>query len=239
MKWHAFDTAGVLAAHAAEMLLGAIRGNPRIVLGLPTGRTPIAMYERVVRECAREYHCFRDVTTFNLDEYVGVPREHPGSYFTYMREHLFDHVDVDPRNAHIPDGTAWNLENECRHYEREIADAGGLDLTFLGLGRNGHIGFNEPGTPFDARTRVVELTESTRHANAACFPDGHVPTHAITMGIGTILDSRAIVLLVAGSGKEEALERLRSREVSPEFPASALWTHDDVTVLSAESGRHS
>ena len=233
MKWETFDSPEALADRAAHLLLTAIRENPKIVLGLPTGRTPVGMYHRVVRECSREYHCFRNVTTFNLDEYAGVSRDDPGSYFAYMKQHLFDHVDLDPANAHLPHGEAPDLPAECLRYEREIRDAGGLDLTFLGLGRNGHIGFNEPGTPFDARTRVVELTQSTRHANADLFPEGHVPTHAITMGIGTILESRSIVLLVAGSGKEEAVECLRSGDVSVDFPASALREHRDVTVLSA------
>lgn len=231
MNWQTFDSTDAFADAAARIFLDAIRSDPRIVLGLPTGRTPIGMYDRVVRECTREYHCFRDVTTFNLDEYAGVPREHPGSYFAYMKQHLFAHVDVDPQNTHLPNGMAPDLDAECARYENEIRDAGGLGLTFLGLGRNGHIGFNEPGTPFDARTRVVELTQSTRHANADCFPDGHVPTHAITMGIGTILDSAAIVLLVSGSGKEDALARLRGGEIDASFPASALWMHRNVRVL--------
>jgi glucosamine-6-phosphate deaminase len=233
MKWEAFESADALADRAAAIFLHAIRDDPRIVLGLPTGRTPVGMYERVVRECTREYHCFSDVTTFNLDEYAGVPREHPGSYFTYMKQHLFDHVDIDPRNTHIPDGSAPNLEVECRRYEDEIREAGGIDLMFLGLGRNGHIAFNEPGTPFDARTRVIELTPSTRAANAEFFPDGNVPTHAITMGIGTILDARAIVLLAAGAGKREAVERLRSGAVDESFPASALWKHANVIALTS------
>ena len=233
MNWQSFHTADALSAHAAAILLDAIRDDPRMVLGLPTGRTPIGMYDRVVRECSREYHCFRDVTTFNLDEYVGVGRDHPGSYSTYMRQHLFDHVDIDPKNAHIPDGMAAGLDGECHRYEGQLRDAGGLGLTFLGLGRNGHIGFNEPGTPFDSRTRVIELTESTRKANADAFPDAHVPTHAITMGIETILESRRIVLLVAGEGKQAAAERLRSGDLTTDFPASALWKHGDVTVLTA------
>jgi len=233
VQWEAFESPALLSEHAAELMLAAIRDHPRIVLGLPTGRTPIGMYERVVRECAREYHCFRDVTTFNLDEYAGVPPEHPGSYATYMKQHLFAHVDLDSSQAHLPNGMAADLDAECERYEREIRDAGGLELTFLGLGRNGHIGFNEPGSPFDARTHVVHLTESTRKANAEFFPDGNVPNHAITMGIATILESRRIVLLVAGSGKETALDRLRSGEITTDFPASALWKHGDVTVLSA------
>lgn len=228
MNWETVDSAEALSARAAELMFGAIVANPRVVLGLPTGRTPIGMYDRVVQECAREYRCFRDVVTFNLDEYCGVPQDHPGSYFTYMKQHLFAHVDLDPRNTHIPNG----LNPDPEGYEAEIRRAGGLDVTFLGLGRNGHIGFNEPGTPFDSRTRVVELTQSTRHANADLFPDGHVPTHAITMGIGTILESRAIVLLAAGAGKEEAIARLRSGEITEAFPASALHTHPNTTVLS-------
>lgn len=231
MQWRAFESAAAMSEHAAELLLDAIRTNPRIVLGLPTGRTPIGMYERVVRECEREYHCFRDVTTFNLDEYVGVAPEHPGSYATYMQQHLFAHVDLQPEQSHLPHGMAADLDAECARYEREIRDAGGLALTFLGLGRNGHIGFNEPGTPFDARTRVVTLTESTRKANAEFFHDGDVPTQAITMGIATILESQRIVLLVAGHEKEHALQRLRSAALDIDFPASALWTHRDVTVL--------
>ena len=233
MIWESFDDYEALSERAATILLDAIRNDPRAVLGLPTGRTPVGMYDRVIQECRREYHCFREVTTFNLDEYVGIPREHPGSYFTFMRRHLFDHVDIDPARTNIPDGTVPDLETECERYENAIAAVGGPALTFLGLGRNGHIGFNEPGTPFDSRTRVVQLTESTRIANAALFDDGQVPERAITMGIGTILRSAAIVLLVAGHGKEKALDRLRSGEKDEAFPASALWTHGNVRVLTA------
>lgn len=226
MNWQSFDSYESLSQTAADILLKAIRGNPREVLGLPTGRTPIGMYERVVAECHREYHCFREVTTFNLDEYVG-----SRSYYTFMKQHLFDHVDIDPARAHIPNGNAPDLNVECARYERAIAAAGGLGVTFLGLGRNGHIGFNEPGAQFDSRTRVVELTESTRKANQPHFPDGNLPTHAITMGIATILESREIVLLASGSGKREAIERLRSGVKDVSFPASALWLHDNVRVL--------
>ena len=229
MNWETVADYAALSQRAAEMLLAGIRRDPRLVLGLPTGRTPVGMYERVVAECAREYHCFRDVTTFNLDEYVGPSRE----YFTFMKRNLFDHIDIDPANAHIPDGAAPDLEAECARYERAIAAAGGLGLTFLGLGGNGHIAFNEPGTPWSSRTRVVELAESTRAANAALFPGEPVPTRAITMGIATILASRRIVLLASGERKRAAMEKLRSRVQSEEFPASALWTHADVTVLVA------
>jgi glucosamine-6-phosphate deaminase len=231
MQFEQFDSYDDLSARAAAILLEAIRDDPAAVLGLPTGRTPIGLYTRVVTECSREYHCFRNVTTFNLDEYAGIAPSHPGSYHAFMQQQLFDHVDIAPENAHIPNGDAPDLHAECARYESLIHAAGGLGITFLGLGTNGHIGFNEPGTPFDSRTRVVELTESTRAANAPLFPDGHVPTQAITMGIGTILGSRSIVLLASGEKKRDAIARLRSGEVTEEFPASALWQHADVRVL--------
>lgn len=231
MIWETLPDYDALSQRAASVLLDAIRANPRAVLGLPTGRTPIGMYDRVIAECSRQYHCFREVTTFNLDEYVGIPREHPGSYCAFMKGHLFDHVDLDTARTNIPDGMAADPAAECTRYERRIAAAGGLGLTFLGLGSNGHIAFNEPGTPFDSRTRVIALTPSTRAANASLFADGHVPTHAITMGIGTILESRRIVLLAGGKNKHEAIARLQSGKQSTDFPASALWRHDDVLVL--------
>ena len=232
MNWETLPDYDVLSDRAAEIFLEAILRNPRTVLGLPTGRTPVKMYERVVAACCRKYHCFSDVVTFNLDEYAGIERTHPGSYYTFMKQHLFNFIDIDPANAHIPNGAAADIEAECARYERDLAAAGGLDLTFLGLGSNGHIAFNEPGTPFDSRTRVVTLTESTRAANASLFPDGRVPTHAITMGIATILESKSIVLLASGEKKQAAIERLRSGEISDDFPASALWKHPDVTVLT-------
>jgi glucosamine-6-phosphate deaminase len=233
MNWETLTDYDALSDRAAKILLAVIRRDPHIVLGLPTGRTPVRMYERVVSVCSREYHCFREVVTFNLDEYVGIEQNHPGSYFTFMKRHLFDHIDIDPANAHIPNGAAPDLSAECARYEKTITDSGGLGLTFLGLGANGHIAFNEPGTPFDSRTRVVSLTESTRAANASLFSDGKVPTHAITMGIATILASKSIVLLASGEKKRAAIERLRSGEISEQFPASALRQHPDVTVLIA------
>jgi glucosamine-6-phosphate deaminase len=223
MNWETVADYGALSQRAAELLLAAIRRDPRIVLGLPTGRTPVGMYQRVVAECTREYHCFRDVVTFNLDEYVGPTRE----YLHFMKQNLFDYIDIDPANAHVPDGAAPDLDAECARYEHEITNAGGLGLTFLGLGSNGHIAFNEPGTPFASRTRVIALSEETRATNATAS------THAITMGIWTILESREIVLL-AGANKRAAIERLRSGEVSEDFPASALWWHRNVHVIVAQ-----
>ncbi len=231
MKWETLPDYNALSERAASILLDAIRADPKVVLGLPTGNTPMGMYARVVAECKREYHCFGEVVAFNLDEYVGIPREHPGSYFSFMRRHLFEHVDIDPKNTYIPNGRAPDLKVECDRYERAIRNVGGLGVTFLGLGSNGHIAFNEPGTPFESRTHVVALSESTRKANAAFFLDQPVPTHAITMGIATILDSKAIVVMASGAKKREAIARLRAGEQAPDFPASALGTHGNVIVL--------
>lgn len=231
MIWETFSGYDALSERAASILIDAVAGDPSIVLGLPTGRTPIGTYARLAAECARQYRCFSDVVTFNLDEYVGIPRDHSGSYARFMQRQLFDHVDLQPRNTHIPNGMAPDLGVECARYERALRSAGGLALTFLGLGSNGHIAFNEPGTPFDTRTHVAALSESTRKANAPFFLDQRVPTHAITMGIATILESRAIVLLASGERKREAVARLRSSEQNVSFPASALWRHTNVRVL--------
>lgn len=233
MRWIVVDDYAQLSRAAAQRMLESVREHPRCVLGLPTGRTPLGMYAEVVRECSAGPHCFREAVTFNLDEYVGIPSSHPGSYCSYMSRNFVSHVDLDPRNFHIPDGTAGDgaLAAECTKYERLLAAAGGLDLTFLGLGRNGHIGFNEPGAPFTSRTRVILLSESTRKANADDFAGGAVPDRALTMGIGTILESRSIVLLASGGSKREAVARLRSGEVTEEFPASALHGHSEVTIL--------
>jgi len=235
MNWETLADYPALSTRAASLLLDGIRRDPKLVLGLPTGNTPVGMYEGVIAECKREYHCFRDVVAFNLDEYVGIPRDHPGSYYMFMQAHLYSHVDIDDKNTYIPNGRAPDLKVESERYERAIRNAGGLGLTVLGLGSNGHIAFNEPGTPFESRTHVVALSESTRRANAAFFLDQPVPTHAITMGIGTILESRAIVLLASGAKKREAIARLRSGEQSVDFPASALWSHPNVLVLVDEA----
>lgn len=242
MKWVVVDDYDALSSAAARRLLDRLEEKPETVLGLPTGRTPVGMYARVVRTCGKKDPCFRQVTTFNLDEYVGIPASHPGSYSTFMKQHLFDHIDIDPERIHIPDGlgSRWagnadsldeRLKLECAAYEVSIADAGALDLTFLGMGQNGHIGFNEPGASFASRTRVIELSESTRRANAEHFRDENVPTRAITIGIATILESHSIVLMASGERKAESVARLATSGPSLDFPASALSTHPDVTVI--------
>lgn len=244
MEWEVLEDHARISERAAQILLDSIDSNPAVRLGLPTGSTPVGMYEHAVKLCRNRYHCFRDVVTFNLDEYVGIPREHPGSYFTYMRRKLFDHVDLKLDNAHVPWGDPAALKElfpeadfeealalECERYELEIAEAGGIDLLVLGLGRNAHIAFNEPGTPHSSRTHVILLDESTRRANAPHFAGEEVPHRAITMGIATILEARRIILLASGAGKSSALEALRSGVISEQIPASALHRHPDVRIL--------
>jgi glucosamine-6-phosphate deaminase len=234
-----------LSERAAQLVLTALDTNPRLVLGLPTGGTPEGMYERIAATCRRETHCFAAATTFNLDEYVGLPPDHPGSYAAYMHRHLFRWIDLPPERRRIPDGTAARvraerpgldleeaLAEECRRFEAALAAAGGLDLAVLGLGGNGHLAFNEPGSPFDSRTRVVELAADTREANARYFPSlDEVPRRAITMGLGTLLDARCLLVLASGERKAAAIARLAGGEPSEEFPASCVHRHSAVTVL--------
>ncbi|HVR44954.1 MAG TPA: glucosamine-6-phosphate deaminase [Thermoanaerobaculia bacterium] len=243
-SWRIVEDYDALSREAAAMFLGTVEENPRSVLLLPTGSTPEGMYRELVDAWRARRRSFRRVTTFNLDEYVGIPTSHRGSYRTYMQTRLFDHVDIEPARAHVPDGLATEirrehpgirldraLELECDRYEKSIRDAGGIDVAFLGLGRNGHIGFNEPGSPFDSRTRVVRLHESTRRANAPWFEGERVPERAITAGIATILDAKSIVLMASGTAKADAIARLARGEVDPTFPASALLAHPRVLFL--------
>lgn len=242
ISWKLVDDYDTLSREAASILLDAVDENKSLRLGLPTGSTPVGMYREIVRFCDSRYHCFRDVVTFNLDEYVGLPRTDPGSYFSFMKQYLFDHVDIDPSNTHVPWGDPEHLfrhssdlekalAEECERYESLIESEGGIDLMFLGLGANAHIAFNEPGISFDSPTHVVELDETTVQANARYFEHRDVPRRAITMGIGTILRARRLVLLAAGEKKRQAIEALRSGVISEDIPASALHRHQDVLVI--------
>ncbi|NIP96057.1 MAG: glucosamine-6-phosphate deaminase, partial [Akkermansiaceae bacterium] len=189
-----------LAAEIAELIRSRSAKGRKTVLGLATGGTPTSLYHELVRLHREEGLSFAHVITFNLDEYLDLPRDHPESYWTFMHRHLFDQVDIPPGNIHIPDGTANDPEAVCTSFESAIRDAGGIDLQILGIGRNGHIGFNEPGSPAGTRTRVVELSQSTTHRAAEAFGGvDNVPQRAITMGVATILDARRIVLLAFGN----------------------------------------
>lgn len=216
---------------AADWLASRLSGPA--TLGLATGGTPVGMYQELVRRYQTGEISFRNVRTFNLDEYVGLPADHPQSYRSFMRTHLFDHVDVDAENTYIPDGMASDPEAEARRYDRLLTEYGPIDAQVLGIGTNGHIGFNEPGTPFESRTHVIELAQATRESNARFFDSiDEVPRYAITVGIANILEAKAILLLARGANKAEALRRAFTEAPTPSVPASALQRHPNVTVIA-------
>ncbi|UWE05081.1 glucosamine-6-phosphate deaminase [Laceyella sacchari] len=222
-----------LCEKAAVMLISQVQQKPNAVLGLATGATPTGIYQKMVSDHQERGTSYAGVRTFNLDEYVGLPPEHPSSFAYYMRKQLFDRIDLPLAQTHIPSGIAADLEQECRQYEEAILAAGGIDMQILGIGMNGHIGFNEPGTPFQSVTHVVTLTESTRKANRRYFDEGEtMPSHAITMGLATIMRSKRIVLLVSGKHKAPILHRLLNEPVSEDLPASILKQHSHVTVIA-------
>ena len=220
------------------MLAGEIRERAAqgrtLVLGLPTGATPVPLYTELIRLHQEEDLSFRNVLTFNLDEYYGLPRGHPQSYHAFMRRTLFDHLDIPSSQTHLPDGMVAEGEvpEHCAAYEEKIRAAGGIDLQLLGIGRSGHIGFNEPGAEQDSVTRLVPLCPITRQDAAPAFGGlDRVPTHAITMGVSTILRARRITLLAWGSGKAGIVARAYRTSPTPDLPASFLHTHENCSLL--------
>lgn len=222
-----------LSKVAANIIINSVRTSNSITLGLATGGTMLGVYEMLIKDFRKNQTSYQHVYTFNLDEYVGLGSNHPNSYHYYMREKLFNHIDIPEDHIFIPDGTAEDLEYECYKYESEIQKMGGIDLQILGIGSNGHIGFNEPLTPFQSMTHVVQLASSTRIRNSRYFSDmSHVPTHAITMGIASIMQSKQIVLLASGIEKAEIMEKLFYGKVDESIPASILKKHFNVTILA-------
>jgi len=221
---------------AARALAGAIarqlRANPRLVIGLPTGRTPIPLYRELAALHAQGRVSFSRATTFNLDEFLGIGSGDPRSYHAFMRRHLFDRIDVPLRRVHLLDGAAPDVARECDRYERAIDRAGGIDLQILGLGGNGHIGFNEPGRALAARTHATTLRPATRRANAALFGGRvrDVPRAALSMGMATILRARRIVLLATGASKARCVSRMIDGPVTTRVPASFLQLHPRAEV---------
>ena len=217
----------------ARRVMEEVRNKPDIVLGLPTGRTPLQLYAELVRLHAAGELDFSRVTTFNLDEFLGVPATHAGSYRSYMKRYLFDHVNIDASRIHFLDGAANDPVEECERYEREIDRAGGIDLQIVGIGTNGHIGFNEPARELEARTHRVTLKPETRRSNAALFdgdPD-RVPAEALSMGMGTILQARTVVLLATGAGKAHCVERVVQGPITTSLPASFLQLHRHAELM--------
>jgi glucosamine-6-phosphate deaminase len=233
MKVRRFATQELATVYVAAMVESLVAREPHPVLGLATGATPIRLYDRLV-EFHQQGLSFTHVTTINLDEYVGLPATHPQSYHRFMREHLFDRIDIPLAQTYVPDGMAINIEDECERYDA-VLDAYPIDLQILGIGRNGHIGFNEPGISLKTRTHVIDLTEDTIKANARFFADAdQVPTRAITMGIQSILQAKAIILVAFGRDKAGAVRRALSGEVSTEVPASFLQMHANATFVLDE-----
>ena len=216
---------------AARRIASLISTKPDCVLGLATGSTPVSLYEELIRMHRAGGLDFSRVRTFNLDEYLGLGPEHPASYHRFMREHFFDAININPANTHIPEGMTPGdrVPAHCAEYEQKIRGAGGIDIQVLGIGSDGHIGFNEPGSSLAARTRIKTLTARTRSDNARFFESAdEVPFHVITMGTGTILEARQILLLAFGAGKADAVAGAVEGPVSASNPASVLQLHPDV-----------
>lgn len=232
IQWIEVTSYDEMSKIAARIFEDQLLAKPNSVLGFATGGTPVGVYKELVASNNEGEISFKQVTSFNLDEYVGIPAHNPASYWTYMNEHLFNHIDIQPENIHIPNGTAADMTLECTKYDELIVQAGGIDLQLLGIGVNGHIGFNEPGTSFDSLTHIVELADTTRSVNAVYFEHpSDMPTHAVTMGIQSIMKAKVIVLMAFGKTKYDAMERLKSGIVTEDFPASCLLNHPNVTII--------
>lgn len=222
-----------MSQSACSYILNKVKQIEHPVLGLATGSTPEGLYRHLIEAYNNGILTFQNFRTFNLDEYINLVPTNPNSYHYFMNNKLFEYIDIPKEHIHLPNGCALDMEIECQDYEKKILQAGKIDLQVLGIGLNGHIGFNEPGTSFTSRTHVVTLDESTREANSRFFPSiDDVPTHAVSMGIGTIMESKEILLLVSGEQKATALNRLLNGEISGEFPASILHNHKQVTIIA-------
>ena len=222
------DSAENIAAKAAQQYVDLLKRKPNAILGGATGSTPLGLYAELVRLNKEGKISFKDASSFNLDEYVGLDGSHDQSYRYFMDHNLFDHIDIDKSRTHVPSGIDVS---DPAAYDKEIAAAGGVDLQLLGIGNNGHIGFNEPGTPFGSLTHIVELTESTREANKRFFASiDDVPTHAVTMGVKTVMQARSIILMAIGPAKAPIMKEMLQGPVTENVPASVLQLHPDVTV---------
>lgn len=225
-----------MSRKAANIISAQVIMKPNCVLGLATGSTPIGTYDQLVEWYNKGDLDFSEVTTVNLDEYKGLPRTNDQSYYYFMHQHLFDRVNIDPERTNVPNGMEPDAEKECGRYEELIRSLGGVDLQLLGLGHNGHIGFNEPGEAFEKETHCVDLTESTIEANKRFFASADdVPKQAYTMGIKTIMQAKKILIVVNGEHKADIVERAFFGPVTPEVPASILQLHNDVTLVGDEA----
>ena len=225
-----------MSRKAADVIAELVARKPSCILGLATGSTPEGLYAQLVKDCQEGKISFKDVSTYNLDEYRGLENDHPQSYHYFMEQHLFNHVDIDLAATHVPDGSNPDAAAACADYEAAIKASGGVDLQLLGLGHNGHIGFNEPADTFAKETNCVELTRSTIEANSRLFDSiDEVPTQAYTMGIGTIMRAAKILVVANGEGKAQIVRDAFFGPVTPQVPASILQFHPDVTVIVDEA----
>ncbi|MBD1584070.1 glucosamine-6-phosphate deaminase [Pseudoalteromonas sp. S16_S37] len=226
------NDAAEVAAYGADIFSTQLQRKAESVLGLATGSTPVALYQELIRRNREGELSFKDATTFNLDEYLGLEGTHPQSYRYFMNEQLFNHIDIDIDNTHVPPGDAKNPITACQDYEARMAAAGGVDIQLLGIGRNGHIGFNEPSSGLTSRTRVKTLTKETIEDNARFFEEGEYQPHlSITMGIGTILDAKKVVLLATGENKADAIQAMVEGPLTASCPASALQLHKNAVIV--------
>ena len=219
-----------------KIIVEAVKENPNIVLGLATGSTPIGLYKEMIKAHKEDGLDYSNVKSFNLDEYVGLSNEHPSSYGYYMKEELFNHINIKPENTYVPDGKAEDLEGYCKYYDELIVNSGGIDIQVLGVGENGHIAFNEPDESLSAYTNIAHLTDNTIEVNSRFFDSrDEVPKTAISMGIGGILKAKKIILLANGARKAPVIQKLlNSKEVTTKFPVSFLLIHPDVTIIVDE-----
>ncbi|NLK21897.1 MAG: glucosamine-6-phosphate deaminase [Epulopiscium sp.] len=221
-----------MSKRAAHILASQVHLKPEGTIGLATGGTPVGMYKELVRMHKEAGLDLSGITTFNLDEYYPITRDNLQSYYYFMADNLFNHINIPKERIHIPNGMAEDINKECESYENKIKEAGGIDLQILGIGENGHIGFNEPGKKFEALTHLVNLDENTIEINSRFFDSiEEVPQKAITMGIKTIMQARKIVLLANGSKKAEIIKRTIAGDITPEVPASILQLHHDTTIV--------
>ncbi|MGX8851777.1 glucosamine-6-phosphate deaminase [Amedibacillus sp. YH-ame10] len=233
MNVYVMDSYDDMSEKAFTIVKEFITNKPNAVLGLSTGGTPIGLYEKMIEDYKNQGTSYANCISYNLDEYVEIDPKHPESYVSFMHRTLFDHIDLKPENIHMPSGST---QGDCDAYEQALKSTT-LDLQILGIGSNGHIGFNEPGTPFDMETHIVALTESTRKDNARFFDNDmkQVPHHAMSMGIASIMRSKKIILLASGENKADAIAQLVNGIKSEACPATALQAHDDVTVIVDKS----
>ncbi|MBO5066542.1 MAG: glucosamine-6-phosphate deaminase [Clostridia bacterium] len=235
MKINIFKTAEEIGAAVAEIFTDTVKANPSCVLGLATGATPVPTYKNIIKTFNEGGISFKDVKTYNLDEYCNLPKNDKNSYYTFMHEQLFNGLDILEENVHFLDGNAADPEAECKAYDAEINAAGGIDVQLLGIGNNAHIGFNEPADTFTEGSFKVKLTESTINANKIYFDENPMPEYALTMGIKQIVSAKKVILIATGEKKAEAVRNMIEGPVTAQVPASVLQEHDDALIFLDEA----